>query len=213
MKIGFPAVTGRTKLKGGQIKRAAPTLRSGTAVHAFAHAVLTRALSAIDPRHPTRFDLKPGHASSTLFLAARGTPSSRLLPKDRGERSADRRWHGTPCPWPVSRSGRSLLALERSSGEWLASPARLSALHVRLLVNPGPRFSSRLFGPRPSASSWQPARSGRRAEPRAARVLGCEPSPQGPRLAPPARRLRKAPLKERGGAHLVAHYGRIMIRS
>src|SRR5262249_6620304 len=30
-------------------------------------------------------------------------------PKNRGEWSADRRWHGTPCPWPVSRWGRSPL--------------------------------------------------------------------------------------------------------
>src|SRR5215831_4043376 len=61
----------------------------------------------------------------------------------------------------------------------------------------GPRFIGPAYRSA-SASSSQPARSGRRAGPEAARVLGCEPSPQGPRLAPPARRLRKAPLEERG---------------
>ena len=61
---------------------------------------------------------------------------------------------------------------------------------------PGPRFIGPAHRPS-SASSSRPARNGRRAVPRAARVLGCEPSPQGPHLAPPSRRLRRRPSKSK----------------
>ncbi len=58
------------------------------------------------------------------------------------------------------------------------------------------------FAPSP-ASSLRPARSGRRAEPGAARVRGYEPRPRGPHPIPLSRRLMKTPSVDRTMRNIV----------
>src|SRR5262249_14337379 len=139
---------------------------------------------------PYEIGLRSGQASPPLLLAARGTPASTLLPEVRG---AERRQALARNAVPVARLAIGPVSLAKETNRPMTPAGAPLGAPPRHFSDLGPRFIGPAHGPA-SASSSQPAHNGRQAGPEAARVLGCEPSPQAPHPAPPARRLRKAPL-------------------
>src|SRR5207302_11294135 len=111
-----------------------------------------------------------------------------------------------PHPWPALRSGRSRVrprspaddAGRRASRRSTAA-FRETKISLQLRAGlPGAGIGAGPVQQAPCRAVLVPPGRG----PGAARVLGYEPSPQGPPLAASAERLRKTPLSEQGGANI-----------
>jgi hypothetical protein len=99
----------------------------------------------------------------------------------RGGRSADRRWWGTPHPWPASRSGRSRVrprspANDAGRRASRRSTAALVRRRAALSTGGGWVFAQ---APRPSASSWQGAVVPPGGAPTPPECVVCETTPAG----------------------------------
>ena len=143
--------------------------------------------------------------SRGAVLRPRSVQVGPLTPYE-GRQSADRRWCGTPHPWPASRSGRSpdrrrSPADDAGRRASRRSTAAFRETEISLQLRAGLPGSGIGAGPvqqAPCRAILVPPGRG----PGAARVRGYEPRPQGPHLAPSAERLRKTPLSERSGANI-----------
>ena len=134
------------------------------------------------------FDPHLGHIRCGLFRIP-GKPDMRAREAER------RKAHPTSAPRKQVYAVCATCCAEARRAPWTGAHASRRSTAVLTTASTVAQLRTALggaFAPSP-ASSLRPARSGRRAEPGAARVRGYEPRPRGPHPVPLSRRLMKTP--------------------